>query len=141
MEVNPVSAKRNVRGRMESEGLNSARDWLLDRKRTLWREILADLENDASKEHGNLIDTIKENGDMGLEELRQSNAFALIELKYDELLRIEEALERIEEGEYGRCLDCKRWIAPARLKAVPYAIRCRDCQSRNENGRGGGLDD
>ena len=91
-----------------------------------------DLENDAGKDHRDIIDTIKENGDMGLEELRQSNAFALIELKYDELIKIEEALERIEEGAYGRCVDCKRWIRPERLRVVPYAIRCRDCQAEYE---------
>jgi len=69
---------------------------------------------------------------MGLEELRQSNAFALIEMKYDELINIEQAVERIEEGEYGRCLDCGRWINPERLKAVPFAIRCRECQTHHE---------
>ncbi len=98
----------------------------------MWKEILTDLERDTGKDHRDIIDTIKENGDMGLEELRQSNAFALIELKYLELLRIEDALERIEEGKYGRCLDCGGWIRSERLKALPYAVRCRDCQATHE---------
>lgn len=112
--------------------MNAIKGSLIKRKKTLWREIVVDLEHDATGEHRELIDTIKENGDMGLEELRQSNAFALIELKYDELLNVEQALDRMEEGEYGRCLDCERWIGPERLKAVPYAIRCRDCQAGYE---------
>lgn len=127
-----MSAGKQTRRKMDPEELSAIKNSLLERKQTLWREVIADLENDAGKDHGNLIDTIKENGDMGLEELRQGNAFALIELKYDELLKIEEALERIEEGEYGRCADCKRWIRPERLRVVPYAIRCRDCQAEYE---------
>jgi len=129
-----MDAKQDVRRRMNPQELNAVKEGLLERKKTLWNKILSDLENDALKEHKEIIDTIKENGDMGLEELRQSQAFALIELKYDELLKIEEALERIEEGAYGRCLDCGRWIRPERLKVVPYAIRCRDCQARHERG-------
>ena len=41
------------------------------------KEILYDLENDAIEEHQEIIDTLRENGDMVLEELRESTAFSL----------------------------------------------------------------
>jgi DnaK suppressor protein len=45
------------------------------------------------------------------------------------LLRaIEEALARIEHGTFGVCEACKRPIAEARLKAVPWTRLCRDCK-------------
>ena len=48
------------------------------------------------------------------------------------LLKIDEALKRIEEGEYGYCLGCKKRIAKTRLKAVPQAAYCHDCQEKEE---------
>lgn len=46
---------------------------------------------------------------------------------------IDEALKRIEEGEYGLCLTCGKQIAKNRLKAVPYAKYCIACQSDEES--------
>ncbi len=45
---------------------------------------------------------------------------------------IEEALRRISRGEYGRCVDCDIAIAMDRLKLVPWAARCLDCQENWE---------
>ena len=44
-----------------------------------------------------------------------------------ELRQIDRALERIEQGGYGRCEQCGRPIAEQRLRAVPYATTCIDC--------------
>src|SRR5947208_2446700 len=47
------------------------------------------------------------------------------------LLRaIEDALARIEHGMFGVCESCKRPIAEARLKAVPWTRLCRDCKEQ-----------
>ncbi len=45
---------------------------------------------------------------------------------------ISEALRRIEEGTYGRCIDCGRWIRLQRLETIPWAKRCRACQEKWE---------
>jgi len=79
-----------------------------------------------------LIQMAKDGGDRGLAELRESTIFSLIELKVEEIETIEEALQRIEAGKYGRCRDCSRWIRPARLQVRPYAVRCRSCQENQE---------
>ena len=42
------------------------------------------------------------------------------------------ALERIDEGTYGKCADCGREIPQARLDAIPYTAYCRDCQEQLE---------
>jgi len=79
-----------------------------------------------------LIQMAKDGGDRGLAELRESTIFSLIKLKVEEIETIEEGLQRIEAGKYGRCRDCSRWIRHARLQAQPYAIRCRACQEKRE---------
>ena len=41
---------------------------------------------------------------------------------------LNDALERIENGTFGKCVRCGRQIAEERLEAIPYATRCIDCQ-------------
>ena len=58
--------------------------------------------------------------------------FALIEMKSQTLERINEALQRLEVGTYGVCADCSETIGNARLQALPFADRCRNCQEARE---------
>ncbi len=48
---------------------------------------------------------------------------------------IDEALKRIEEGKYGKCLDCGKKIPSTRLKAVPHAKLCIQCKSKEEKNK------
>jgi RNA polymerase-binding transcription factor len=43
---------------------------------------------------------------------------------------IRAAIDRIDDGSYGICLECEEEIAPKRLKAIPWAELCIDCQER-----------
>ena len=47
---------------------------------------------------------------------------------------IDEALFRIEDGEYGKCVHCGQEIQEKRLEAVPWARHCLRCQDLNERG-------
>ncbi len=58
--------------------------------------------------------------------------FSLIQLKAETLKKIETALRRIGEGDYGDCFQCGGEIAEARLRALPFAARCRDCEAVHE---------
>lgn len=58
--------------------------------------------------------------------------FALTQLKAEMLSQIETALRRLEQGDYGNCCECGDEIAAARLRAVPFAVRCRECEQRRE---------
>jgi DnaK suppressor protein len=48
------------------------------------------------------------------------------------LADIDAALRRIDDGSFGRCTNCDREIAPARLEARPWATLCIDCQRSSE---------
>jgi len=50
------------------------------------------------------------------------------------LTQIEEALERMDEGEYGVCINCGQEVQPKRLEAVPWARYCITCQDLQERG-------
>ena len=58
--------------------------------------------------------------------------FALIELKAEMAKKIDVALRRLEEGTYGLCLECGDEIAESRLRALPFAARCKECEEAIE---------
>jgi DnaK suppressor protein len=58
--------------------------------------------------------------------------FATRELLVDRVNRIAAALERLDEGEYGVCVECGEKIAPARLRVMPEVLTCVRCQDRLE---------
>lgn len=50
----------------------------------------------------------------------------------DLLNQINDALQRIKEGAYGKCPECGKEIDKARLKAIPYTNFCLDCRKKEE---------
>ena len=63
---------------------------------------------------------------------RRDPAMDMVRLEYlrlgHELLLVEAALKRLDEGCYGDCVDCGEPIAFERLKVQPEALRCAACQ-------------
>jgi DnaK suppressor protein len=57
---------------------------------------------------------------------------ALIQMKAETLNKIDEALGRLVEGRYGYCYECGDEIAQQRLRALPFAVRCRECEEARE---------
>ena len=63
---------------------------------------------------------------------QQDIEFALIQMKAETLDQINQALSRLDEGAYGYCLECGEEIPERRLRALPFAIRCKDCEESLE---------
>jgi DnaK suppressor protein len=57
---------------------------------------------------------------------------ALIQMKSETLHKIEEALARLDEGTYGYCFECGDEVSERRLRALPFAVRCKDCEEARE---------
>lgn len=63
---------------------------------------------------------------------REDIELGLIRLKVDTLERINEALSRALNGTYGLCVDCQHTISGPRLRALPFAARCKTCEETRE---------
>ena len=72
--------------------------------------------------------------DLGSDNFEQEFTLSLMESEEVTLEQIEAALERIEEGVYGLCLECESKIPKARLNAIPYTPHCVKCASKLERG-------
>ena len=65
-------------------------------------------------------------------DIQEDLEFALVQMKSETLNKINDALVRLEQGTYGNCFDCGEEIAEKRLRALPFAVRCKDCEEARE---------
>lgn len=71
--------------------------------------------------------------DMGTDTYEQDNTILLMNNEGETLNQIEGALERIENGVYGSCVECNGRIPKMRLKIMPYTPYCVKCASERES--------
>ena len=74
-----------------------------------------------------------DDGEVSDVDAQQDVELALVQMKLETLRQIDAALDRLDAGRYGRCAQCGEEIAASRLKALPFAVRCLDCQEARES--------
>lgn len=117
---------------LRTKELQQIKDLLLKMK----KEILADLEeriksSDVSEQRviGDIFD------DADLEQSREFNLL-LTTRERQKLKQIEQALLKIENGEFGICENCEQDIPVGRLKVMPFTTLCVKCKSQQESMEG-----
>lgn len=117
------------------------------RKRERFRKLLLAEKSNLEKqyrdlEEGNLHASQSEfSGEMPFEEeyaasgtttFERERDLSLSENVKDILKRVDEAIDRIENGTYGVCEMCGKPIPEERLRALPYANLCIECRQKEE---------
>jgi DnaK suppressor protein len=103
---------------------------LEDRRRELVQDVhgrIRDARAEGSKER-----EVLDQGESSDVDIQDEIEFALIQMKAETLKKIDAALRRLEEGAYGDCSQCGGEIAQARLRALPFAVRCKSCEEAHE---------
>ena len=103
---------------------------LEDRRREILSEVqgkIRDVRSDTNKERD-----VLDQGESSEIDIQEDIEFALIQMKSETLNKIDAALRRLEEGTYGDCFECGDEISEARLRALPFAVRCKDCEEARE---------
>ncbi len=115
---------------MDKRRMKTYRDRLLERRESLFRQVTeAEL---SSRERD--LEATQDPADMA------ANAYTkelLISMSANDrmlLQLIDEALGRVEKGEYGECVNCGEPVQEKRLDAVPWARYCLKCQDLQERG-------
>src|SRR5713226_6799598 len=65
-------------------------------------------------------------------ELQQGIGISLMEMRSEALRRVTDAITRLATGAYGYCAECGGEIPEKRLEALPFAVRCRECEAVHE---------
>ena len=105
---------------------------LEERKRELTDEVqgrIRGVRADGAEKPHDVIDQ----GETSEVDIQEDIELALIQMKAETLNKINEALQRLETGGYGCCFECGEEISGARLRALPFAVRCKDCEEAREN--------
>ena len=122
--------KRNATVVTKARRLDGLRAILESRRAELSQDVqgrIRDVRSDGTGDR-NVLDG-PESSEI---DIQDDIGFALIQMKAETLKKIDTALRRIEEGDYGECFECGGEIAQARLRALPFAVRCRDCEAIHE---------
>lgn len=86
--------------------------------------------NDLSVDDAETPDPV----DLAVRNYSKNVMLAVSENESKQLTLIDEAIVRIDDKEYGECLNCQKDINPKRLNALPWARYCLDCQQLVEQG-------
>jgi DnaK suppressor protein len=108
---------------------NELRKMLEDRRRELMNEVQGRMRDvrDTDKDRD-----VLDQGESSEVDIQEDIEFALIQMKSETLNKIDAALRRLEDGTYGDCFECGEEISQARLRALPFAVRCKDCEEARE---------
>ena len=109
--------------------LLSLRERLVGKVDFMQEEALKKSRQDAS---GDLSNVPIHMADVGTDNYERDIMIELIQNGEEGVRNIDTALEKIEEGAFGVCELCAKKINKERLKAVPYAKLCIDCQREEE---------
>ena len=106
---------------------------MLERKALLQRALQSNLKTyreDNVVPQVDVVDVVEKATDDAADDL----AAGLAEIESGQLVQIDEALQRLNDGTFGQCRDCEKPIPQKRLLLVPFAVRCVECQ-RNHDGK------
>ncbi len=114
---------------MEAKALAKFRKALLEEK----QRILNNSRNALQNELALSPDDLPDETDLAASEVNQNLVFKLRDRERQLLAKIDEALQRMDEGHFGTCEDCEENIEIRRLEARPVSTLCIACKERQEH--------
>ena len=119
----------------KSRRAQDIRRLLEQRKRQLnaeMQDMMRSARHDRRSERG------ADEQDVAEADTRNDIELAVIQMKAETVGRIDAALRRLDQGGHGDCVECGEKISIERLTALPFALRCRDCEDSRERAMNGG---
>src|SRR4051812_30705532 len=112
---------------------NELKQMLEDRRREIQAEVQGKMR-DVREEGtwGGKLNEVLDAVESSEADIQEEIEFALIQMKSETLNKMNDAVARLEHGDYGYCFDCGEEIAEKRLRALPFAVRCKDCEEARE---------
>lgn len=108
------------------------RKLLIQKREDIIREAKSEIRKFKSGEKKQLVETVMDDGDLSVVDLSEDISLKQLSTHRETLIKIDAALRKLEDGTYGVCEECGDEISEERLKIMPFAIYCRDCQEKKE---------
>lgn len=123
-----VLPKKPLKSPLNKKEMEPYRLMLQDLKQKLIKEVLLNQEASNESIEGEVLDLADQASDSYDKDLANS----LSETERARLVAVEAAIERVKQGTYGMCDSCGKPIPLARLKVLPFAKLCVQCQQDEE---------
>lgn len=136
----PARNKKRKNAKFTKRELSQFKQRLLAERERVLRELGRIEESiNAATEDSNVLKQSYSNhlADLGTDYMEKEKNFYYASQEGHYLRSLDDALERMERGEYGKCQECGCLISPKRLEAVPGAKLCIECKSKSEQQRKG----
>jgi RNA polymerase-binding transcription factor len=103
------------------------------RRRDLQAEVQGRMRDVRAESLGGKSHEVFDDVESSEADIQDDIELALIQMKSETLNKINDALARLDHGDYGNCFECGSEIAENRLRALPFAVRCKNCEEAREN--------
>ena len=108
------------------------RNLLAEQKRKLWSELREEIFTETGEALHSQYDFPQDVGEMSILDLLADAGLAVANIRRSQLTNLEEAMQRLEMGTYGKCEGCGERIDLQRLRLVPFTAYCLPCQKQQE---------
>ena len=125
-----MATTTKTRNAARTSRYNELKKMLETRRRELMTQVqgkMRDVRADSMKDR-----EVLDQGESSEVDIQDDIEFALIQMKSETLSKVNEALRRLDENTYGNCFECGDEISEARLRALPFAVRCKECEEARE---------
>ena len=95
--------------------------------------IVGEVQEKYKSPQDRLTEQVANIADDAVQSYERQLMMGLGEKEFEKLRLVEEAIEKLDEGQYGICLECEELISEERLSVVPFASHCVDCLEIIEN--------
>lgn len=126
-----MSTRVSKKAQPERGRYDELKNILESRRRELTAEVRSKMKN-VRAENAEEAQGVLDAAETSEADIQDDIEFALIQMKTETLRKIEDALKRLEEDTYGNCFECGDEISQMRLRALPFAVRCKDCEEARE---------
>jgi DnaK suppressor protein len=127
-----MSGHKASREQMDRGRYEELKSILEDRRREIVNQVQERMRDVRAEGAGATVQGVLDAAESSEADIQDEIEFALIQMKAETLSKIDEALRRLEEGSYGYCFECGEEISERRLRALPFAVRCKDCEEARE---------
>ena len=117
---------------MARERYDELKKILEERRLEIMSEVQGRMRDVREEGAGSTVQGVLDSVESSEADIQDEIEFALIQMKSETLNKIDEALRRLEEGTYGYCFECGEEISEKRLRALPFAVRCKACEEARE---------
>ncbi len=116
----------------DTERYSELQHILEDRRRELSAQLQQKMRTVRAENSADPAQGVIDAEESAVSNIQEDIEIALLQMKSETLKRVNEALARLEQGTYGNCYECGDEISQPRLRALPFAVRCKDCEEERE---------